>query len=294
MNRWLLLGLITLLAGCSRGGLSFEVDGQTRSYILTVPESLPEDPVPLLLALHQFSDTARGMQRLSGFDAIAAREGFIVCYPQGRYRIWNAGQREDESDVAFLTALVAQLETEYDIDPDRVYATGISAGGMMANYLACRTDILAAIAPVAGTPVRAVLDQCAREHPIPVLSIHGVQDNIVPYAGGDVSTGGGDMSFVSAAEMAAAWARINGCADTAPAAEVLEPLDSNDASRVTRYRYDCPEVVPVVFLSVGGAGHTWPGRDNWYPSFIVGATSMQLDASEAIWAFLSAHRRHAG
>jgi polyhydroxybutyrate depolymerase len=288
------LVLILLSSGCASGDYSIEIDGQQRSYLLTVPETLSEDaPAPLLLALHQFSDTARGMRKLSGFDDIAAREGFIVCYPQGRNRVWNSGQRENDSDIVFLSALVEKLATEHNIDRDRVYATGISAGGMMAQFLACRTDLLAAIAPVAGSPVRSVLTNCTRTKPLPVLSIHGEEDGIVPYAGGDVSSGGGDMSFLSAQETAAAWARLNGCGDTAPAQEVLEPLVAEDASRVTRFTYACPESAAVVFLSVGGAGHTWPGRDNWYPAFIVGRTSMQLDASEAIWAFLSSHRRNA-
>ncbi len=287
-----LLGLSICASGCTSGKRSIEVEGRGRSYLLTVPASYnPDQPVPLLLALHQFSDTAKGMRRLSGFDAIAEREGFIVCYPQGRFRVWSSGQREGNEDVAFLSQLVEALRAEFAIDPERVYATGISAGGMMAQYLACKTDILAAIAPVAGSPVRKVLDECVREKPLPILTIHGDKDNIVPYAGGDVSTGGGDMSFLSAAEVAAAWARINQCAGTEPSIEVLPPLDPADSSRVTRYTYPCDAKNPVVFLSVGGGGHTWPGRDNWYPAFIVGATSQQLDASESIWAFLSSHTR---
>lgn len=287
-----LLGLSICNLGCSSGKRSIEVGGRSRDYLLTVPASYtPGQPVPLLLALHQFSDTASGMRRLSGFNAIAEREGFIVCYPQGRFRVWSSGQREGDEDVVFLSRLVETLSTEFAIDPNRVYATGISAGGMMAQYLACKTDILAAIAPVAGSPVRKVLDECTREKPMPILTIHGDEDNIVPYAGGDVSTGGGDMSFLSAAEVAAAWARINACAATDPVAEILPPLVPEDGSRVTRYTYVCEDKSPAVFLSVGGGGHTWPGRDNWYPAFIVGGTSQQLDASETIWAFLSSHSR---
>lgn len=292
--RHLALALFAFLAlvGCTNGKHTIDVGGASRSYLLTVPESYSgEDAVPLLLALHQFSDTASGMRKLSGFDGIAEREGFIVCYPQGKWRVWSAGQRESESDVEFLSALVQELSETYKIDPDRVYATGISAGGMMAQYLACRTNLLAAIAPVAGSPVRSVLESCNRERPLPVLSIHGEQDEIVPYSGGEVSTGGGDMSFLSAMENATAWARINGCNDSPPVSEVLPPLVPTDSGRVTRYTFGCDAAAPVVFYSVGNAGHTWPGRDNWYPAFIVGATSPQLDASEVIWDFLKSKRR---
>ncbi|MFM1921163.1 MAG: hypothetical protein RLZZ303_2797 [Candidatus Hydrogenedentota bacterium] len=288
---WMGVALL-MISGCSSGKRSIEVDGLSRSYYVHVPASYTgEEPVPLLLALHQFSDTARGMRRLTGFDAIADREGFIVCYPQGRFRVWNSGQRDNDSDIAFLSALVESLAAEYAVDPARVYATGISAGGMMAQYLACQTDLLAAVATVAGSPVRRVLDECAPGAPLPTLLIHGEEDNIVPYRGGDVSTGGGDMSFPPAMEVANAWARINGCAESAPVAEILPPRDAQDPGRVTRYTYPCPAEAEVIFLSVGGGGHTWPGRDNWYPAFIVGATSPQLEASEAIWEFLARHRR---
>jgi polyhydroxybutyrate depolymerase len=274
------------LVGCASGKRTLAVEGQNRAYYLHVPASYAEGtPLPLLLALHQFSDTASGMRKLSGFDAIAEREGFIVCYPQGRWRVWNSGQgRNNTDDVALLSQLVETLATQYSIDRDRVYATGISAGGMMAQYLACQTDLLAGVAAVAGSPVRSVLETCAR--PTPILTIHGEADNIVPYAGGDVSAGGGDMSFASARETADAWARINGCDAANVQAEVLPPLVADDPSRITKYTYSCNAKPPVVFLSVGNAGHTWPGRDNWYPAFIVGNTSMQLDTSETIWAFL--------
>lgn len=288
---WMGVALL-LMTGCSSGKRSLSVDGVTRSYYVHVPASYTAgEPMPLLLALHQFSDTAAGMRRLTGFDAIAEREGFIVCYPQGRFRVWNSGQRDNESDVAFLSALVESLAAEYAIDRARVYATGISAGGMMAQYLACRTELLAGVAAVAGSPVRRVLDECQRDAPIPILLIHGEEDGIVPYRGGEVTTGGGDMSFPSAMDVAKAWARINGCAESAPVTETLPPRDAEDPSRVTRYTFPCPAGGEVVFLSVGGGGHTWPGRDNWYPGFIVGATSPQLDASEAIWEFLAGHRR---
>ncbi len=282
------------LSGCTNDKKTISVNGQNRAYLLTVPTTYASDrPAPLLLALHQFSDTASGMRHLSGFDAIAEQEGVIVCYPQGRWRVWNAGQRDSDADIQFLQTLIEQLSSEYNVDRDRIYATGISAGGMMAQYFACKTNLLAAVASVAGSPVKRVLEECVRSAPLPVLTIHGELDAIVPYSGGDVSTGGGDMSFLSAAATAARWATINGCKDTPANTEMLPPLDDNSPGRVTRYTYDCEASAPVIFLSVGGGGHTWPGRDNWYPSFIVGPTSSQLDATAVIWDFLKEQRRPA-
>lgn len=289
---WLLLmAMAAALGGCHRGYQSIEVpDGGTRRYILTVPESYSgEQPVPLLIALHQFSDTAAGMQRLSRFDDIAAREGFLVCYPQGKWRIWNAGQRDGADDVAFLNQLVEEIAQRYNVDRALVYATGISAGGMMSQYWACKGGKLAAIACVAATPSAGSLDNCTLDGPLPVLLMHGTEDSVVPFNGGGVSTGGGDMTFMSAAALARSWAERNGCGEEEPTAEVLPPLQPDREDRVTRFTFHCPADSPVVYYEIGGAGHTWPGGDNWYPRFIVGETSQQIDASGVIWDFFKAH-----
>jgi polyhydroxybutyrate depolymerase len=270
-----------LLAACG-DTRHLRVDGATRSYRLHVPDTCTDgQPVPLLLALHQFSDTARGMERLTGFNAIADREGFIVAYPQGRFRIWRVGE---EADVAFLDALIDALSAEYPIDPERIYATGASAGGMMIQYYACRGGRLAAIAPVMGSMEQANADACADSARLPVLLIHGDADPVVPFGGGETPAGPGMRPvFLSAPENAAFWAARNGCGPDPRIEEIVHPVGGDRALRST---WDCPEA-PVVFYQVVGGGHTWPGRHNRYPAFITGPTSQAIDASETVWGFLA-------
>lgn len=268
-------------AGCG-GGRAIDVDGARRAYRLHVPGGLPEGrPVPLLIALHQFSDTARGMERLTGFNAIADREGFIVAYPQGRFRVWRVGE---DRDVAFLDALIDALSAEFNIDPARVYATGASAGGMMAQYYACRGGRVAAIAPVMGSMVQPVVAACQPAGPLPVLLIHGDADPVVPFGGGETGAGPGRREvFLSAPENAALWAARNGCDPNPEVVEILHPVGGD---RALRSAWDCPGA-PVVFYQILGGGHTWPGRANRYPRFITGPTSHAIDASETIWAFFA-------
>lgn len=280
----LLIGV--LLAGC--GTRHIRVDGVQRAYRLHVPATYTgTEPVPLVLALHQFTDTAAGMERLTGFNDLADREGFLVAYPQGRFRIWQVGE-DGVDDVAFIEALIDALAAEYPIDPTRIYATGISAGGMMVQYLACKTNRFAAIATVTGSIERPLSESCEPPR-LPVLLMHGDADPIIPYAGGLTNAGPGRQpDFLGAAENAAWWANINGCPQVPVALDIRNPVTGDQATRIS---YVCEDGVEVQFYTLFGGGHTWPGRNNGYPRFIVGPTSQALDATEVIWAFLARHAR---
>jgi polyhydroxybutyrate depolymerase len=291
------LAVLAVVVSCGcRGRRYIDVAGQRRAWVLHVPENLPaEEPVPLLLALHQFSDTPEGMRDLTGFNAIADREGFIVVYPKGRWRIWNpADNPEEPGDAAFLLALMDKLCAAYNIDCDRIYATGASAGAMMIQGLACRTDRLAAIAPVMGTTQPGVLEASPAVRRIPVLMMHGTADPVLPFGtAGERQDAGRHSGFLSAPDNAAWWAQRNGCGEESRR-EMLPDRVPGDDSTVEKVTWECPETAPVVFYRINGGGHTWPGHDNWYPAFIVGETSMEIDASEIIWDFLEGHRRQAG
>lgn len=287
----LLLGLLGASAfGCRscQNQHAIDVDGMKRTFRLHVPASYDgTTPVPLLLVLHQFTDTARGMQKLTGFDAIADTEGFIVAYPQGRFRRWNTSPSGRTGDLAFLLALIDWVAAHYNLDERRVYATGASAGGMMSQYLARNTDRIAAIAPVMGAVQPAVLDSGTHSGPVPVLMIHGTADPVVPYGvEGTLSNSGPHGAFLSVPDNIARWAELNGCDNTPE----IVPLSSGDCM-VDQIVYSCAEGAETILYRVEGGGHTWPGRKNRYPAFIVGKTCMNLDASRAIWDFFARQSR---
>lgn len=181
----LLLSSVLAVSCCSPSYETLNVDGTTRKYLLHIPAVLSCDsPVPLVLALHQFSDTPRGMQLMTGFDVIADREGFIVAYPKGQWRIWHSGANDNDDDLRFLHALIDELETRYCIDNTRIYATGASAGAMMVQRFACHTNRLAAIAPVMGSLSVDFPAAAPAPAPLSVLVIHGIDDPVIPYGGG--------------------------------------------------------------------------------------------------------------
>jgi poly(3-hydroxybutyrate) depolymerase len=194
--------LVVMLGGCVGGGhalgtpgsqpipvgqstQSIDSGGVSRTFHLYRPQGLP-DAAPLVVMLHGGFGNGAQAERSYNWDAEADAGHFLVAYPDGLNRAWNAGtccgepQHINADDVGFLTAMVGAVEHEIPVDHARVYATGMSNGAMMALRLGCQTDTFAAIAPVAGT----LLTDCSQARPTSVLQIHGTADDRVPYNGG--------------------------------------------------------------------------------------------------------------
>lgn len=120
--------------------------------MLYVPDGLPAQ-APLVVMLHGGFGSAAQAERAYGWDRLADTAKFAVAYPDGLGRAWNAGggccgrsAADGVDDVGFVAAAVSDIARQVDVDPKRVYATGISNGGMMTYALACRTALFAAIA----------------------------------------------------------------------------------------------------------------------------------------------------
>jgi polyhydroxybutyrate depolymerase len=271
--------------------------GLVRTYRIHVPASYRTGrPVALVLAFHGRLGTGKGQAHVSEMDTTSDRHGFIVVYPDGVGRSWNdglntpAGQKGVD-DVAFVRALIAQLERRYAIDATRIYATGLSNGAIFTEVLGCEmATTFAAIAPVAGPMPTPSVTTCHPAAPMPVLLIHGTSDPWVPYAGGEIR--GGSGTVISAPATMAKWAELDGCTGP-PRSRPLPPRTDDGTSVTVTREAGCPRGVSVGLDTIVGGGHTWPGGWQYLPAFIVGHTSRQIDASEAIWSFFSQYQRGA-
>ncbi len=257
---------------------NLRVGTRTRSYYLHVPPSYSgESAVPLVLVLHGWAGNGRAIENASGFSAKADREGFLVAYPnaQGFPSAWGYGWGSSDFDpaeeLAFFTLLLDTLEFEYFIDPERIYLAGISDGANMAHLLAAVfADRLAGVATIAGTVgsyrFGDLLEAPPPVAPVPVLLIHGLLDQVVPYDGGPWGTI--FIPMVSVAHTTAFWVTANGC-NPKPAREV-----SADG-RVVAETYTGGEGnAAVVLCTVLDGRHEWFRR----PTF---------DATDVIWAFFN-------
>ncbi len=166
------------------------VNDTSRTYQLHVPPSYTGNAlVPLVLDFHPMGLGLDWEQANSGYKSLSDQENFIVVWPQGLEDSWNIGPccttSKAVDDYGFARAIVRQLSTEACIDPRRVYAVGISMGGGMAYYLACKeAEVFAAVAP---SSMDLFVDSevtCQPSRAISEISFRGTADTVVPYAGG--------------------------------------------------------------------------------------------------------------
>ncbi len=275
--------------------------GRTRTYLLHVPTAYTAGAsVPLVIAFHGYGGTGTAQARMSGMSAVADRNGFIVAYPDGIERAWNddrgglTGADPTVDDVAFTRDLIKQLESEYAIDPGRVYATGMSNGGFMCYRLARDLpDLIAAIATVAALLSPNLVRGSSFSTPMPVLIIQGTADPLVPYNGGSVAPSRLNRrgTVMSAPDTARFFARLDGCSPSATTESLPDtaPSDGATATRLTCAGGRLGSEVELI--TVEGGGHTWPGGARYLPARLIGPVCRDFQAGEVIWEFFARHTR---
>ncbi len=231
------------------------------------------------------------------------KEGFIVVYPDGIEKHWNDGRsggetgyrvhKENIDDVGFISTLIDYLIKELNIDPKRVYVTGMSNGAIMSYRLACElTEKIAAIAPVTGNMPQNIYPSCSPLRPISVLAINNVNDPLMPWAGKDITGPFGLKKLgkvLSASDTIRFWVTHNNC--TSSPVIIEEPdRDPKDGTRVRKKVYgNGKDGTEVILYAIEGGGHTWPGGWQYLPERIVGKTTRDIDANEVIWDFFKKH-----
>lgn len=268
---------------------TIEAGGLQRTFHVYRPASVPAGArVPLVVFLHGGFGTGALAERAYGWDPEADRGAFVVAYPDGLDHAWNAGggccgkpATQGVDDVGFISAMVATLERELPIDPRRVYATGISNGGIMTYELACDTSIFAAIGPDSATQ----LGPCPSPAPISVIHIHGTADTRIPYDGGE-GNGAAHIDGPPVPTVVAGWRKTDGCVTP-----VVETSGSVATSLST-----CPDGRAVELITIAGAGHQWPGvvsRQLLQRVLHLDPPSTAINATTTIWAFFSTHPKPA-
>ena len=139
----LLIALVAHSASAEQIKPGLDHGGATRSYLLYIPSSYEEEkPSPLLIVLHGRPSNAQRMADLTDFNSRSEKHGFLVVYPEGIDQHWNylhgvSGFKEHPNDSDFLLKVVDVVTGNYSIDESRIFVTGISNGGFMAQRLAC-------------------------------------------------------------------------------------------------------------------------------------------------------------
>jgi len=296
------------VAGCQTapklhpGDFDFSVAFQDldRAYKLHVPPQFDSQGfMPLVIMLHGGLGTADGAAALYGWNEQSDSAGFLVAYPQGFDRTWNAehccgaAYRNGVDDVGFILAMIADIQARAPVDSRRIFATGMSNGAMMAYRLAAeRPDIFAAIGPVAGAiggkanasaPLQVIPTS---GQPVAVMIFHGTDDQHVLYEGGEtvagLMAGRIDLSVDDAVDF---WVQANGANST--------PVESANATgHVLRRSYSAPDGYgDVVRYAIVGQGHAWPGGEapSIGPIPVGDPPSDEISATATLWEFFATH-----
>ena len=265
-------------------GNTLAFGGADRTYLLHVPASYDgTKPVPVVFEFHGHGSSAAQQIVYGDFRPLAEKEGFLVVAPDGqgspRHFTYRATGGEAD-DVAFAVALLDHLEAGLCIDPQRVFATGMSNGGALSAVIACRAaDRFAAVAPVAAL---FYWPGCAEDgRPAPILAMMGTADPVVPYAGGRVNCCG-NPNIPGAEDTVASFAERSKCKEP--------PVDDRPSPSIRHRHWDgCEAGNAVELYSIEGGGHTWPGSAVKVRA--LGETTDELIATDTIWAFFTKHPR---
>lgn len=277
---------------------SFEYAGTTRHYLLSVPARYSaEHRYPLILVFHGGGGNPDQVLKSSDILQRAEEEDWILVAPagsgrfDGRWLTWNVGfgfayaMRNHVDDIGFVRRLIESLKSDYSIDSNRIYATGISNGGILCHMIAARlSDQIAAIAPIVATAGGRAKEQeqwtvpATPTQPVSVIAFNGALDQRVPLEGGwqKKATGHDPVQMWSAKQTIDFWVRHDRC-------NPIPAVQTDEAKQYRRLTYSSgmegSEVVQYVLLN---QGHAWPGGRKGYwradePSRLVSANDLMFE-----------------
>ncbi len=264
------------------------IDGYTRTYVLALPPNYydtPEKDFPLVIGMHGTGGSASQFESDYRFEDFANESKFIAVYPEGvqssgflGLRTWNAGTCCDYAldhqidDIKFIRELIDEVVSRYNVNPKRVYATGMSNGGMMAYRLACELpEKIAAIATVSCSMV--VSEPCNPSRAVPILHIHSILDTKIPYQGG---IGIGGYHFPPIDSVLTSWAIENSC--ETPSQIII----NNDKYSFKKWSA-CEGNTAIEYYLTQDGGHAWPGGLKSRAK--ADTPSVAIDANELLWEF---------
>lgn len=281
-NYWTLILFVctTIFSFAQLTNKSISVSGANRAYIEYLPINLQAtESLPLIIVLHGLGGTSAQMTP-AGFNEIADTARCIVVYPQALNNgfgqaAWNNGTAlgSGANDVEFMNQLINVYILQYNCDPERVYATGFSMGGIMTHRLGLALNHrIAAIGPMAGTLSTPDSNLPAPVFQTPVIHLHGTDDGTVPYDENPLP------SLTLVPETMSFWRNAHNCDATADSIRI--PDVANDSITIDRFVYhNCDVNGRVELWRFNGADHIYlyePAHD--------------ITESKVIWNFFRQYR----
>ncbi len=283
------------------------VNGKLRNYLISNPINKKNKRLPILFALHGGGGNSKSLAKNFHFHTRGEAKNWIVVYPQAsRHKFksnWNDGRVHTQNgkkavasfkDVEFILKIVKKLKSNYTIDDNRIYLTGISNGGFMAQRIAAEhAETFAAFASIISSMSNTVFTHFNPKEHLSVLMINGTQDPIIPYHGGGSVFGRKKLGYsLSVERVIDKWVEHN---NLNPEAKIEKLADSNPTDNCTIERrvytsFSNPNKVELLIMH--GGGHTSAGDKQYAPKKIVGQTCYDINASDYLVEFLSKQQKH--
>lgn len=259
---------------------------------------------PLVIVLHG-GDRKNGDEAAhrTGFDSLADKGNFIAVFPNGFKGKWHDGRlpskerkqkkylEKQNNDIAFLKQLIDHMVEYEQVDPKRVYMTGMSNGGMMTMRMACEaSDKLAAIAPIIANMPVEIVEGCLPSEKLSFLLMNGTDDPLVPYQGGEIRAFKKRGKVLSAKATINFWRQHNDCGKVSETI-TLANKNTKDRSVIGKTSYSCDAPIEMVLYTVRGGGHTLPGSNIPNRPRLLGQKNMDANGAELIWTFLSKQKK---
>lgn len=239
---------------------------------------------PVVFVFHGGLGNPDLTERQTGFSKKADEEGFIVVYPYGtgsfdkKLLTWNTwdccgyADKKNINDVDFIKSVITEIKTKYNVDEKRIYAAGLSNGGMMCYLLACELpQYFAAVAPVAATMFDTV--SCKNDDEVSLIIFNSIDDQHIPYNGGV-----GEQSLVEVEKLpvetvVSLWVKkYNGFL-----------MNKSERSSFQKTSYKNNNGTEIVLYKMLSGGHSWPGGEKI--RLFADNPVKNISATDLIWEF---------
>lgn len=292
-----------LFTGCLTRTEHVFYNGQKRYYNIHLPTSYnSSNSYPLVVVLHGGGGDGKNIEEVTNFSQKADEEGFIVIYPYGsgifpkKLLTWNGGfccgyaLENNIDNVGFIRFLIEKIKDEYQINPNMIYITGASNGGIMSYRLGSElSDIVAAIGPVIASIGGKATEESSLwiipepDYPVSVIAFNGMIDGRILYEGGQptINNTHGAFSYLSVNESIAFWVNHNNCSTNS------ETNISESGNIIIDTYKNGDNGTEVVLYSIVNGGHAWPGGNKG--SWIGDEPTQEISATDIIWDFFKNH-----
>jgi len=278
-------------AGLQTATLSYA--GTKRTLYFHMPDSVAgQKNVPAVFVFHGGGGDVQSVVSNSDMAVLADSLGFVAIFPKAAGNQWNDGRSvvsQGADDVGFVRAIIANSRQLMGVDLGRVFASGVSNGGMFTQRLSCdAADLFSAVAIVSANMPADYQASCNPSRSTPKVFFNGTTDPIMPWAGGEIRSlkalgmgAGGEV--LSHDQTVAFWVGQDGCTSNSKSRSL--PDLTNDGTTVVLSTFsNCKGSTVLAFFEITGGGHSWPGSDG-KSRRVTGTVSQDISASEEMLKF---------